>query len=116
MSAYNCRQIALKCPANFIPVNIGDGYKEKITMDACISYEVRDLWKKGIRTLGCCCGHGRLLGFIQVVEEDIPKMEDLGYQHYIYPDEFGGKERKDAFIPYCTKHIYDGYAERWKND
>lgn len=116
MSAYNCRQIALKCPANFIPVNIGDGYKEKITMDACISYEVRDLWKKGIRTLGCCCGHGRLLGFIQVVEEDIPKMEHLGYQHYIYPDEFGGKERKDAFIPHCTKHIYDGYAERWKND
>ncbi len=116
MSAYNCRQITLKCPDNFIPVNIGAGYKEKITMDACISYEIRDLWKKGIRTLGCCCGHGRLLGFIQVVEEDIPKMEDLGYQHYIYPDEFGGKERKDAFIPHCTKHVYDGYAERWKND
>lgn len=113
MSAYNCRQITLKCPEKLIPVNIGKGYREKITMDACISYEVHDLWKKGIRTMGCCCGHGRMLGFIQVVEDDITKMEGLGYQHYIYQDRFGGKERKDAFIPKCNKHIYDGYTERW---
>ena len=48
MSAYNCRQITLKCPEKLIPVNIGKGYREKITMDACISYEVHDLWKKGM--------------------------------------------------------------------
>jgi len=113
VSAYNCKKITLKCPKNLIPVNIGEGFKTKITMDACISAEVYFLWKKGIRTMGCCCGHGRLLGFIQVVEDDITKMEELGYQHYIYQDRFGGKERKDAFIPKCNKHIYDGYTERW---
>lgn len=114
MSTYNCRKITLKCPEDFIPFNSSEGFKQEVTMDACISYEVWKLWKKGIRTTGCCCGHGRLLGFIEVVEEDIPKMEALGYQHYIYEDKFGGKDRLDAFIPNCTKHIYDGYEERWE--
>ena len=38
-------------------------------------------------------------------------MKQLGYQHYIYEEEFGGKERLDAFIPKTTKHIYEGYSE-----
>ena len=113
MSTYNCKKITLKCPENFIPMNVGGGFKDSVTMDACISYEVHSLWKKGIRTTGCCCGHGRKLGFIEVVEEDIPKMKELGYQNYIYPDDFGGKGRKDAFIPNCNKHVYDGYEDRW---
>lgn len=113
MSAYNCKKITLKCPKNFIPMNVLDGFKESITMDACISNEIKSLWKKGIRTMGCCCGHGRKLGFIQVVDDDIQKMMELGYQNYIYPDNFGEKYRKDAFIPKCNKHVYDGYVDRW---
>ena len=62
-------------------------------------------------TTGCCCGHGRSLGFIQVrTQEDIKKMEALGYQHYIYEYKFGGIIRKDAFIPKTTTHIYNGYS------
>lgn len=44
-----------------------------------------------------------------MVDEDIPKMEQMGYVHYIYEREFGGKERMDAFIPKSYGHIYDSY-------
>ena len=72
--------------------------------------EIKKLWSHGIRTRGCCCGHSRCLGFIQVSDEDISKMEELGYCHYIYEDNFGGVERKDAFIPKTYGHVYDGYS------
>mgnify|MGYP001116736770 CR=1 FL=1 len=71
--------------------------------------EIEELWRKGIRTTGCCCGHGIWLGFIEVVDEDITKMEQMGYVHYIYERELGGKERMDAFIPKSYGHIYDSY-------
>ena len=38
-------------------------------------------------------------------------MEKLGYVHYIYLSEYGGIERKDAFIPKTYGHIYNGYSD-----
>ena len=37
-------------------------------------------------------------------------MEKLGYIHYIYQSDFGGIERKDAFIPKSYGHTYEGYS------
>ena len=62
-------------------------------------------------TLGCCCGHGRHLGFINVDEKSVPLMKKLGYEHYIFEVEFGGTERKDSFIPKSYGHIYNGYSD-----
>ena len=107
---YNCKKEALYPPKGFIPYNSRAGQKTVIGVDACLKDEIVSLWEKGIRTTGCCCGHGRVLGFIEVVDKDIPKMEELGYIHYIYEEEFGGKDRKDAFIPKTYNHIYDGYC------
>lgn len=50
-----------------------------VNVDQCIYLEVRQLWIKGIRTTGCCCGHNINRGFIGVVNEDIPVMKSLGY-------------------------------------
>lgn len=109
---YNCDTKILYPPKDFIPYNSRDGFKHTIPVDACLADEIENLWKNGIRTRGCCCGHGVWLGFIEVVEEDIPKMEQMGYVHYIYEKEFGGKERLDAFIPKSYGHIYNSFYKQ----
>lgn len=108
---YNCNKVDLIPPPKFIKCNCSDNYKKSVGLDACLADEIQNLWAHGIKTCGCCCGHGRELGFIQVTDDCIQKMRYLGYQNYIYPDEFGGAERKDAFIPKSYGHIFDGYSE-----
>ena len=107
---YNCEKVVLKPPPNFIPQNGCDGYKDTVCVDKCLAEEIKSLWDNNIVTLGCCCGHGRNLGFIQVAEGYIDMMLLMGYQNYIYEDEYGGIERKDAFIPKSVCHMYDGYS------
>lgn len=109
---YNCKTTYLYPPKDFIPYNIGEGYKNKICVDKCLAEEIKFLWLKGIKTMGCCCGHGRYLGFIQVADDCINKMYKLGYQNYIYDNKFGGAKRKDAFIPKTNKHIFSGYRDK----
>ena len=91
-------QIKLFPKINTIPYNFADGYKNVIFVDECISDEITKLWNNNIITTGCCCGHGKI-GFIQVSEQSIDKMKKLGYEKYIYSDDFGGINRNDAFIP-----------------
>lgn len=102
----------LTLPKDFIIRNIiddGQIYKNgKIIVDKCLAEEIKQLWSLGIHTMGCCCGHNKEEGFIQVERTDFQKMLDLGYQWYHdYPDELGGKYRHDAFIPkskcYCEE-------------
>lgn len=117
---YNCQVAMVFPPKNFLKMNTQTGSKSKIEyknypigIDSCIVDEIRELWSKGIRTCGCCCGHGYNLGYIEVEDEDIEKMEQMGYCHYIYPKMFGGVDRKEAFIPKTgQKHNYDGYVEK----
>lgn len=110
---YDCESEVLVPPPNFIQYNIGEGFKESIHIDKCLSKEIQELWKQGIKTTGCCCGHGMLLGYIGVLDESIEKMEELGYEHYIYPEQLGGIERKDAFIPKSYQHIYKRYSKKF---
>lgn len=67
-----------------------------ICVDRCLMNEIIYLWKKGIRTTGCCCGHNKLLGFIGVFEEDIQKMKDLGYKVAYNPSR---PDDEDSFEP-----------------
>lgn len=53
--------------------------KDNCSVDMCIAEEILYLWKKGICTCGCCCGHGITYGYIDVINEHIPKMLELGY-------------------------------------
>lgn len=110
---YQCKKQVIFPPKHFIKCNCSDDYKDAIQVDLCIAGEIVWLWDEGIKTTGCCCGHGKNLGYIQVTDDCIEKMRALGYQNYIYPDEFGGIERKDAFIPMSTFHIHEGYSEEY---
>lgn len=67
-----------------------------VSIDKCLLSEVVELWELGIKTTGCCCGHGRLEPFIGVREEHIPKMKELGYKVHFNscrPND------EDSFIP-----------------
>ena len=101
---YDCKAVKLVPPSNFIKMNCGSGYKNEVVVDECLSEEIKWLWENGIRTTGCCCGHGCDLGFIQVDKQDVEKMEKLGYQQYLYVDTLNGADRLDAFIPKTTRH------------
>ena len=51
-----------------------------VSIDKCLIHEIIHLWEQGIKTVGCCCGHGEITkAYIQVQEEYIPKMTKLGY-------------------------------------
>ena len=43
-----------------LPDNIDIGKKNRsISCDRCIATIITKLWKAGVQTLGCCCGHGK---------------------------------------------------------
>lgn len=65
--------------------------KTAVSVDRCILPEVQDLWAAGIRTTGCCCGHGVEVASICVDEDDISRMNELGYKrHDLGPDMYHG--------------------------
>jgi len=67
-----------------------------VAIDKCLLPEILSLWKQGIKTTGCCCGHGRLEPFIGVRDEYIDKMKELGYKVHFNkcrPND------EDSFVP-----------------
>lgn len=44
-------------------------------LDACIVPAVEALWSLGIRTTGCCCGHGSGHGVVSI---EVPNGGDIG--------------------------------------
>ena len=72
-------------PKDFIMKTIvtdtDDVYKnDGISVDECLADEIEGLWGVGVRTTGCCCGHGETSGSIGVEKVDIPTMIKLGYK------------------------------------
>ena len=67
-----------------------------ITVDTCLKSEILYLWRSGIRTHGCCCGHNKFGGYINIDEEDVPKAAKLGYKLYSYEKDL---KRTDTIIP-----------------
>ncbi len=42
------------------PVKAPDWWhRETICVDRCIIPQIEALWAAGVKTLGCCCGHGK---------------------------------------------------------
>jgi hypothetical protein len=83
-----------------------------VSIDKCLIHEVIDLWEKGIKTTGCCCGHGRReLAFIGVAKEFIPRMKEMGYQVQFNPSR---PDDEDSFVP-KTPFVYGGSKnnEEW---
>ena len=65
-------------------------------IDKCLLPEILRLWEMGIKTTGCCCGHGKQPPFIGVKPEYISKMKELGYKVHPNPCRPGDE---DSFVP-----------------
>lgn len=72
-----------------------------VCIDKCLLPEILTLWEMGIKTTGCCCGHGKGKPFIGVDFDDIQKMKDLGYE--VFHNECRPND-EDSFIP---KTVFD---------
>ena len=70
----------------------GDG----IPVDTCLVEQIIELWKAGVRTYGCCCGHNKADGFINIDPDDLPKARVLGLDLYEFP---GNGLRQDTVKP-----------------
>lgn len=71
--------------------------REAVELDVCMVEEIYGLWKLGIRTTGCCCGHGKTKGYIGVIEDDIERMKELGYEVQPNGTYDDGTIREDSF-------------------
>ncbi len=93
------RSVAILVP-DFITLKMNNPeqtIRESVCIDACLVSEILELWRKGIVTTGCCCGHNQGLAYIGVEDEFIPKMKELGYEVV----QNGGRE--DSFYPKSLK-------------
>ena len=101
LGVYNA-MVTLKIPPHMRKEN-GGFYetRDKVDIDQCLVDEINHLWDNGIHTYGCCCGHGKRLGMINVDKKDCKKMIELGYE--FYPNINEG-EWKYTFIA-KSKHV-----------
>lgn len=91
-------QVCVEVP-DFIELKMNNperSIRKKISLDVCLVAEVFFLWKKGIKTTGCCCGHNKYFSYIGVEEEFIPLMKSLGYE--VCPNQ-NDLTREDSFYP-----------------
>ena len=103
--SYACQNLAFVC----------DGCGHAVFTDRCLTEEIRAIRSKGVRTLGCCCGHGEKLGYIQVMPEDVPIMELLGYEQQQEIElEDGSKMGVACFTP-KTDVPQENDPERWED-
>lgn len=73
-------------------------------IDSCLFDEIMSLWKEGIATTGCCCGHNSpSFSYIGVIDSDIQRMKELGYRVHV------NDGREDSFIP-KFKALKDNHA------
>ncbi len=70
-----CSDVGFGCYDCYVTV---PGYD--ICCDKCLATEIRLLNDLGIRTVGCCCGHKRVQGYIQVAPWFTGVMKSLGYE------------------------------------
>ena len=75
----------------------GEKKTRYVAIDKCLIREILDLWEEGIKTTGCCCGHGDASkAFIGAKAEYIERMKELGYTIFINQCRPGDE---DSFTP-----------------
>jgi hypothetical protein len=105
----NCEDVKFgsgDCAYNIMLPYLVDGKPKTVTVDKCLLFEVVSLWESGIKTTGCCCGHGEtMLAVISVKPEYNDKMRELGYKKH--------KLVENAYIP--KTGIEYGYIDKGFN-
>ena len=79
-------QVTVPVPAHMAHYGLARvraGLTPLISLDRCLVGEILSLWRKGIRTAGCCCGHNVAPPMINALtEEDGLRMLAMGYEKY----------------------------------
>jgi len=72
--------------------------RKSVCIDVCLASEILELWKLGIVTTGCCCGHNKntIEPYIGVEERFIETMKRFGYK--VQPNN-NDLTREDSFYP-----------------
>ena len=81
--------------------------KSGISVDRCMAGQIISLWKAGIRTYGCCCGHGDRVGMINVGEEDFEKALELGWEKYDFENAPDRRDTVLARSPYLYSQVIE---------
>ena len=74
MARLHCRNVG------FGTYDCYEATKYGFDVDSCLVGEINRLNNQGIKTIGCCCGHGRRGGYVQVTPTDANKMLEIGYE------------------------------------
>jgi len=69
---------------------------KKVDIDRCLVQEILWLWKQGIKTIECCCGHGVGNGYIAVEDESVEKMKKINYIKHL---NINYKDSDNFFVP-----------------
>jgi len=110
IKASSCREIEYGSYLCYVNV---PGYE--IFCDKCLATEIKILNDMGIKTIGCCCGHQKHPGYIQVVPEHTEKMETLGYKRMLLDKNGNGQwcfEPKSILLSNDCGAKMDEEAER----
>ena len=78
--------------------------------DRCLISEINNLNANGIKTIGCCCGHGKKEGYIQVTPEHLEKMFKLGYEQLPIDENKNGEWcfKPKTVFPVKDKELKEG--------
>jgi hypothetical protein len=62
---------------------LGKNY-DTLKVDLCIGKEIESLINSGIKTRGCCCGHGKYSPSCLISKSEKEKLDKLGYKYNTY--------------------------------
>lgn len=97
IQSYDCSyHIYLPWQCKVLWDDIEDKAPAVVSIDKCLLPEILSLWEVGIKTTGCCCGHGIAAPYIGVTEDNIQRMKDLGYEVQFNSCR---PEAEDSFVP-----------------
>lgn len=97
IQSYDCSyQIYLPWKCKLSWKDDADKMPVSVSIDKCLLPEIISLWEMGIKTTGCCCGHGVAAPYIGVTEDNIQRMKNLGYEVQFNSCR---PEAEDSFIP-----------------
>lgn len=68
----------------------GKAYIKNVGVDACLAPIIKALNDAGVKTVACCCGHGKSLGSIHLADKRVL---------LIYPDRASAEKAFDARPP-----------------
>lgn len=83
----NCKDVKLGSYSNQSSLGKPSWATKEIYVDNCLANEIYTLWHLGVHTVGCCCGHNKVIPMINVIPEHHNKMIELGYEYWF--NEFG---------------------------